>query len=385
MKNIIGKKYSRIMLLFVILCFLFIPSLTFAQKLTHVVQKGDTLWGICEQYYGDPNLWPKLWEMNPFITNPHLLKAGDVITLFEKEPVKEVKKIEVKEEKPPVAVTVEKPPVKEETPVPAVKGIDIGSLTELDTIGFLSREKLQPWGSIFASESDRLMLVKGETAYVIFDENREIKTGDQYLIGKSSSSLKHPITGKHLGYAFDVSGILTIEERLGNARKGDKYFEKKNVFKAVINESYKPVSVDDILMPYKPVSSCILPVPSDKKIVANIVAAKNQTELIHSNSVVYVDLGLKDDLKPGNILNVIKANVVPDPNPDEKFFTLWKSKIILPDIFVGRIMIIECGPEFSTAIVLSSVESFSKGAFIKELSWEKNPDFLSEMASCPIK
>jgi len=56
-----------------------------AQPVTHKVQRGDTLWSICEKYYGDATLWPKLWEMNPFVTNPHLLKPGDLITLIEKE------------------------------------------------------------------------------------------------------------------------------------------------------------------------------------------------------------------------------------------------------------------------------------------------------------
>src|SRR5512139_1014037 len=62
-----------------------VPADIGAQPSTHKVQKGDTLWSICEKYYGDATLWPKLWEMNPFVTNPHLLKPGDVITLIEKE------------------------------------------------------------------------------------------------------------------------------------------------------------------------------------------------------------------------------------------------------------------------------------------------------------
>ena len=59
-----------------------------AREYTHTVKKGDTLWDICEEYYGDATLWPKLWEMNPFVTNPHLLKPGDLIMLFEQEPEK---------------------------------------------------------------------------------------------------------------------------------------------------------------------------------------------------------------------------------------------------------------------------------------------------------
>ena len=379
MKNIIRKKNSGVISLFIILCFLIIPSLTFAQKLTHIVKKGDTLWDICEQYYGDSSLWPKLWEMNPFITNPHLLKEGDVITLFEKEPVKEeVKKVEVPEQKPSAPVPV-KQDVKKIEPI---KGVDISSLTTVDAIGSLYKEDdFQALGKIFASNSSKLMFSKGETTYVIFDEGKDIKIGDRFFIGKSSALIKHPNTNKGFGYVFNVKGVLTVKERLGSAKRGDEYYEKKNVFQAVIDESYEPINVDDALMPYESVTSCILPISADQKINANILAAKNQQELIHTNSIVYVDLGSNNGLKTGNILNVIKQNIVQDPAPEEKFFT-WRSKIILPDIFIGRIMIIECGPDISTAIVISALEPLSAGDYVKGLSWDKMPDDLSEMTTC---
>ncbi len=377
MKNIIRKKNSVVISLFVILCFLIIPTFTFAQKLTHIVEKGDTLWDICEQYYGDSSLWPKLWEMNPFITNPHLLRAGDVITLFEKEPVKEeIKKVG--------EAPAQKAPAVEAKAEPALMGIDVGALTEADALGSLYTDKAQVWGSVFASEKGDVMLVKGDTAYVIFDESRSVKTGDKFFIGRPSQLLDHPITKKDLGYVFNVKGILTVGERQGRAQKGDEYFEKKNVFKATISESYDAISLEDALMPYKPVASCILPVSANKKTVGNVVAAKNQQKLISHNSIVYIDLGYNDGLKKGNVFNVVKENIVADPAPAEKFFT-WRSKLILPDIFVGRVMIIECGADTATGIVLYAVEPFSPGAYVKELTWDKTPDYLSAIADCPIQ
>jgi hypothetical protein len=47
---------------------------------THTVQPGDTLWSISHKYYGNRNLWPKLWEINRFnTTNPHQISVGDVL------------------------------------------------------------------------------------------------------------------------------------------------------------------------------------------------------------------------------------------------------------------------------------------------------------------
>ncbi|MFH1490667.1 MAG: LysM domain-containing protein, partial [Pseudomonadota bacterium] len=82
MRQALGMKITVIIICIVAVSLLIPLSSIKAQQLTHKVEKGDTLWSICEKYYGDADLWPKLWQMNPFITNPHFLNPGDVITLI---------------------------------------------------------------------------------------------------------------------------------------------------------------------------------------------------------------------------------------------------------------------------------------------------------------
>jgi hypothetical protein len=47
----------------------------------HIVQEGDSLSEICDYYYGDMYLWPKIWSYNPHITNAHWIFPGDRVRL----------------------------------------------------------------------------------------------------------------------------------------------------------------------------------------------------------------------------------------------------------------------------------------------------------------
>jgi len=47
----------------------------------YTVQKGDTLWGICDTYFHDPWRWPKVWALNPDVTNPHWIFPGQTIRI----------------------------------------------------------------------------------------------------------------------------------------------------------------------------------------------------------------------------------------------------------------------------------------------------------------
>ena len=350
-------------------CLLTAPSLICAQPRTHVVVKGDTLWDICEAYYGDPTLWPKLWQMNPFITNPHLLDPGDVVTLLEEVPIKEEKEIPVKE----IA-----------KPVPALKGIDVSGLTNVKGLGYIIHEEVEAWGHLLVSESGKILLAEGEHVYVRFHDREGIKPGDKFSICKSSPLLKHPITGQSFGYVLSILGSLVIEKPVGVGYAQGEYYKKKDMYRAEILESYRELHVGDLLIPYEPVAPCVQPLSTDQPLIGNIIAAQDELQLIGPQNIVYIDQGLDQGVRRGHLFQVVKTHLIPDPDVGA-LSIVNRAKVILPDIPIGTIMVLESRPRTASAVVLSSKEEIPSGTYIKGLSWVEAPESIARIDKCPVE
>jgi hypothetical protein len=377
----LGK--NAVVLIFVVTVFFIFFGSSFADAgtKTHTVQKGDTLWDICQKYYGDPNLWPKLWEMNPFVTNPHLLKPGDVITLLEGEAVKE---------------KAGKPVEKAGPPVSTMKGVDISMFTKPEAMGYLSLVKVEGWGFIEATTSSRMGLLEGDTAFLRFEKNSEaIHKGQEFAIVTCSSLIRHPLTDQPLGYIVSSRGKLVIKERIN-----------EDHFRAQVTQVYSEVGVGSLVMPAAPLSECVHPMATDPKLYGNVVALKENLQVVGQFSVVYLDSGFKDGVKRGSVFDLIKIIRVPSPNVEHdsygKIFNEVTDKLsreeYLADFWeklqagekiyeqsVGKILVVEARPDTSTAVVLTSSRDMTKGAFVKGVSWVEVPDYLSALPCCPLE
>ena len=327
------------------------PSISAEKKLTHTVKKGDTLWSICEKYYGDPYLWPELWEMNQFVTNPHWISPGDIISLFEYKEIKlsPVTKV-VKQKKQPVTIR-------------KLMGVDVSSFTNVDALGLLLHEMIVPWGKIFDFKTEKILLSEGDTVYVKMYKN--INPGDKFTVYSVSDPINHPLSRQPFGYIYSFKGVLEIEE----AQEGYHI--------AKISESFKTIYKNDLLIPYHPVSSCILPIPFRYNITAHIAAAKDKLELLGQYSVVYIDAGSKKNIQTGNIFEAIQER-------ESTSEPLTKETVSLPPTILGKILILKTTENTSTGVVYWASKNFTNGVKVRPTSWHKQPKKFANLPSCPI-
>jgi LysM repeat protein len=340
-----------------------------AQPQTHTVQEGDTLWDICKYYYGNEELWPKLWQMNPFVTNPHLLKPGDTITLLEEFPVKKK------------AIVQDKSASPKEVPrefVYGETGIDVSGFTEEKSIGFLSTQKVEPLGQILSGEAERVVLAEGDMLYMSIKKELDIKPGNQFTIYKESRLLTHPLTKKSAGYVISFLGRVSIIERAGEVNAGgDKKIEVEPgtiLYKGEIIESYKAARVGDSILSYEPVSACIEPMPMERELITNVVAAKYLREIGGQFTVVYLPYGYNDGVRRGNLFEIFERKEVLAPK-----------KTTLPDVTFGHLVVLEARPATSTGVVIETLEEFPIGAYVRGVDWRNAHHVLSLLKRCSLK
>ncbi|MBE9536038.1 MAG: LysM peptidoglycan-binding domain-containing protein [Proteobacteria bacterium] len=315
---------------------------------THTVVKGDTLWGISEKYLGNPFLWPKLWQWNDFITNPHFIYPGNEITLYppavrvrRPEPVEEVipEPVEVEEE---VEVEAEAEAVVEAPPAPEPEKY---RFSQIKSSGLISNEEMNTVGNIIDAKDTKVMLSEGDVVYVALNDS--VDAGALYTIFKAGSSVRHPATGKKVGYRIVTLGTMEVTGT-----------DSEGLVVAKIMETFDAVSRGDLVTPKEDIPEYISFKASDSQLSGYIVAGRELRVTFGQGDVVYLDMGTNQGVETGNTFIVYReGKTVKDK--------MSKRRYKLPTTTVGRLLVLHPKKDSSIAIILDSAEEMKLGETIK--------------------
>ena len=312
---------------------------------SHTVRPGDTLWGISTLFLTSPWRWPELWGMNlDQIRNPHLIYPGQVLVLEKVDGVARLRMAGAPNGSAPTNTVKLSPRVRSEL-------LDNGAIAAipLHLIGpFLNEavvfngNELDVAPRIVATQEGRVMLSRGETAYV----RGELQGARDFRLFRELVPLADPETREVLGFEGRYVGTAEALQPQGTQSVGGKSMIVPATFRvtstrieAVVGDRLSPVPQQE-LVAYVPRS------PSNP-VEGRIVSVYGDGVRAGQNQVVAINRGTRDGIERGHILAVWRAGrTVADRTSADK------AALRLPDERHGTMFVFRTFERVSYALLL---------------------------------
>jgi len=291
------------------------PSTFPAGAKVHTIEKGDTLWDLANKFYGNPYLWPQLWEQNTYITDAHWIYPGDPL-LVQGETAAEATAVGEGE----FAMTPQDGEGGEMTAAVAEdKGgspIPLGKESDIYCWGYLASEDESLPNSIRMFEDVETRFVEGsaeqlggmtngDLLYIEGGTATGLVAGETYLVVMPWPRLVfHPVTGERVGRHYDFRGQVKI---LCAGEYESTAIVVQSCKDMHIGDKLKPLPQIPIPIVRDPAMATVCDPPSGK---ANgyIVNAKDFAFALGEGQVVEINLGRDDMVEPGTFLTIFRDN-----------------------------------------------------------------------------
>lgn len=303
----------------------------------HVVQKGDTLWSLCSKYFGDPWRWPRLWAMNPIITNPHWIFPGDVIRLSEGG-----------------AGTGALPPSGPAEPprhgLMSVNrvGAEFGNAILIRELGFIENKDLEQAGTITGSREEKIMLATGDSAYLGYPKDTPMKAGERYSVFATDTNqpVVDSTTGKTYGYLVRISGDLVVNQIAENG-----------VARGTLVDTVVPIERGARVSKFVRQFKRIEPKPSNVNLEARVITTFEPNILLAPGHFVVLNRGKREGVQVGNRSFVIRRGDGYRANLEQ-----WeKHDPTMPKEVVAEILVLEVRDEASVGWIARSTKELKVG------------------------
>ena len=245
---------------------------------SHIVRRGDTLWGICGYYFENPYQWPRIWSYNPQIHNPHWIYPGDEVKL--------------KEPGSPGARATEPRTTAPDTGagsslVDRRRQVPVGTVFLRDQ-GWIRDPNDEVWGDITGANADKMFLSDLDEVYLHIDKGHEVHLGQELTIFR-------PLHMAKAGTIVQIAGTARINQ----------WDERNRVARAQVVESLNVIERGNKVGPLSRSFQIVPPRRNDSEVQAHVVATLHPNEFFGMHQVVFIDAGEDKGLKVGNRLFVI--------------------------------------------------------------------------------
>ncbi|HVW26819.1 MAG TPA: LysM domain-containing protein [Polyangiaceae bacterium] len=254
----------------------------------HQVQKGDTLWSLCNSYFQNPWLWPKIWSYNPQIQNPHWIYPGDQLRLrLGASPVDQNSSLVI-----------------------GARGMGAGGggffisrhpLVSKDTVflrdaGYIDDPKKDVWGELVGAQEEQMLLTQGNNVFMILRPGVDLHPGELLTVFRSVRTPEAvPGARRPPGEIIAFKGTVKVDE----------WDPKTRIAGGHLIESLDAVERGDKVGPVGRRFEVVPPKQNDVDVEARVLTSLYPHEILGQNQIIFIDRGAKDGLVPGNRLFLV--------------------------------------------------------------------------------
>lgn len=321
------------------------PELTAHYPDSYTVRQGDTLWDISARFLTSPWLWPKLWQVNPRLANPHLIYPGDVLALIRVDGQPRLVRVE-----PGVARLA--PRVRTE---PAVATIPLASILNfIDSHRILAPSALRQAPYILGDQQGRVAMLKGEHVYV----RGRLNPGESYAVYRLQEKLTDRTTDTLLGQKAVLVGTVLARQQMD-----------QQLSRVVVSSLKQEMRQGDKVLPLASdgaMAAFYYPRPGPAFDDAYVVAMGRDGSVAGRHGVVFINKGRAQGVRAGDLYAVLKPGPgVYDYGAGARHELIYADSAsrylrnsgpaeALPSTAIARLMVFSVQEHIGTALILDS-------------------------------
>lgn len=353
------KRASVTMGTFTVVGMLILPPYgTFAQQtpaetaktpegIVHTVVEGDTLWDLSAKYLGSPWKWTEIWERNRFLTNPHYIYPGIRIVIVPPGPMEialgqETESASGPAETVPVAAPPPADAVKLAVPPVAPPRVPYLDIKPEDFVraGEFLKEAPVGIGHIDGGKEPKVGFVEGDTVYLSL--RKEIPPGQMLGVYRVRGPIDSPGKRSVSGYVKYLIGVIQAGSRRGGETTAN------------IRKSFEDLTRDDLVTEEIPAYTAVRIDPGADGIPCSVITGRLENKELAQGDFIYLDQGASAGVAVGNVFRLF----VPTGAAAGASSSAAPGTVLFE---AGRAVVVRVSPDFSTAYITGSTESFAAG------------------------
>lgn len=320
---------------------------------TYVVVKGDTLWDISSVFLKQPWLWPKLWRLNPEISNPHLIYPGDVISLVYDENGQPALVLDSNKVKPSYKWSPKiRQTNKEDSAIQLLPLEVIAPFIKYDHL--FSAEQLAALPHVIGSDEGYKSSINGFKVYV----NQDLDISKTYAIYNKGEEIIDPDTEESLGFYVD---LVATGQAISSGNQSDKVPAtiKVTTAKREIRSGNYVVPVHEGQM----LPSVFTMKAVDDSFSGKIIKATSNGREFGKLEIVMLNRGVDNQVTVGDVMSikrlspgVVETSTGPIYTKEaprwNRMLTSEGSDYKMPEEYLGELMVFKVYPKTSMALIL---------------------------------